>query len=260
MAERKASGGLKPVIKGLALLVILGGFVWLAKNLDLGTDRAWLLAHVRGRGVSGVLFFIAAAALASAIGVPRQITSFFGGYVFGWFGGGLWTTLATGLGCMLVFGLSRTLGRGFVLGRFGRRVGKLNDFLCTAPFRTSLAIRLFPVGHNLTTSALAGVTRIPVAPFILGSMLGYVPLNLVFAIFGAGVNSASGTGRILSLVLSGVLLVGSSWLGISVYRAYRRRGAVPVEEEESGEEEGGVSATGEDPGKDTPHRPPRAGA
>jgi uncharacterized membrane protein YdjX (TVP38/TMEM64 family) len=76
----------------------------------------------------------------------------------------------------------------------------------------------------------AGVTSIPAASFILGSALGYVPQNLVFAIFGAGVNAESDLGRILSIGVSVALLVGSTWLGLSVYRAYRRKGAVPVDD------------------------------
>jgi hypothetical protein len=70
--------------------------------------------------------------------------------------------------------------------------------------------------------------------------MGYLPQNLVFAIFGAGVNAESNLGRVLSLGVSVVLLVGSTWLGMSVYRAYKRKGAVPTldeaEENASGDE------------------------
>jgi uncharacterized membrane protein YdjX (TVP38/TMEM64 family) len=247
MAEGGRLGGLKPALKGLALLLLLGGLVWLARGLGLESSlaarREWLLANIEGQGVQGVLFFVAVTALASALGVPRQFPAFLGGYVFGGLWGGLLATLGTGLGCALDFSLARTLGRGFVLARFGRRVAKLDAFLCTDPWRTSLAIRLFPVGHNLSTSIAAGVTSIPAGAFILGSTVGYIPQNLVFAIFGAGVNAESDLGRALSLGLSVALLVGATWLGVSVYRAYKRKGAVPVEEngDESGGENGGGS-------------------
>jgi len=219
--------GFKPVLKGLALLVILGGLIMLARALGLEShlaDRQWMLEHVQGQGARGVLFFIGVAALASALGVPRQLPAFLSGLLFGAVGGCLATTLATTLGCALDFTIARTLGRDFVISRFGKRVTKLDAFLKTGPFRTSLAIRLAPVGHNLLTSAAAGVTSIAPLPFFLGSAVGYLPQNFVFALFGAGVNAESSLGRGLTIAASVLLLVGSAWLGLSVYRAYKRQG------------------------------------
>jgi uncharacterized membrane protein YdjX (TVP38/TMEM64 family) len=226
--------GLKPVLKGLVLLLVLGAVVYLVRRLGLETflaeRRDWLVANVEGQGAQGVAFFVGVTALASALGVPRQFPAFLGGYIFGGPLGCLLATSGTALGCALDFTLARTLGREFVLARFGRRVGKLDAFLRVDPFRTSLAIRLFPVGHNLLTSVAAGVTSIPAGAFILGSAVGYLPQNLVFALFGAGLNAESDLGRALSIGLSVVLLVGSGWLSMSVYRAYRRKGAVAVDE------------------------------
>lgn len=234
-------GGLRSILKGLAMLAVFGGLVLVARQMGLESrlagDREWLLAQIVDHGALGVFYFVVGTALASAMGLPRQLPAFLGGYAFGWLWGGVLATVATSLGCALDFSLARTLGREFVLGRFGHRVAKLNAFLCADPFRTSLAIRLFPVGHNLTTSVAAGVTGIPASAFLIGSAMGYLPQNLVFAIFGAGVNAESNLGRVLSLGVSVVLLVGSTWLGMSVYRAYKRKGAVPTLDE--AEENGG---------------------
>lgn len=228
-AAQSGSGpsGVKPVLKGLALLCVLGGLIALGRALGLEghlADRQWMLEHVQGRGVQGYAFFVGVAALATGLGMPRQITAFLGGYVFGGLLGALLATLGTALGCALDFTVARTLGREFVLARFRRRVEKLDAFLKTGPFRTSLAIRLLPVGHNLLTSVAAGVTSIPALPFILGSAVGYIPQNLMAALFGAGLSAESDLGRALSVGTSIVLLVGSAWLGMSVYRSYKRQG------------------------------------
>jgi uncharacterized membrane protein YdjX (TVP38/TMEM64 family) len=229
--------GLKPVLKGLAMLAIFGGLIFLARSLGLEehlTDRKWLLEQVQGHGATGVLFFLGITGLATGLGVPRQLTAFLGGYAFGWFWGALLATFGTALGCTLDFTVARYLGRDFVLARFGKRAAKLNAFLHTGPIRTSLAIRLLPVGHNLLTSVAAGVTSIPARHFILGSALGYIPQNLVFAIFGDGVGAESATGKAISVGVSVTLLAASAWLGMSVYRAYKRDG---VDLEETQEEE-----------------------
>lgn len=221
------------------MLAVFGALVVAARQLGLEErlkdQQAWLLEHIMNDGPLGVLFFVAGTALASALGLPRQLPAFLGGYAFGWLWGGVLATLGVTLGCVLDFSLARTMGREFVMNRFGRRVAKLDAFLRADPFRTSLAIRLFPVGHNLSTSVAAGVTSIPARAFFVGSALGYLPQNLVFAIFGAGVNAESTLGRALSIGVSVVLLVGSTWLGLSVYRAYKRKGDVPEMEEDDGD-------------------------
>lgn len=234
---RTPAGSPRPVLKGLAFLAILGGIIALARLTGLEehlADRAWLMDHVQGRGLAGYAFFVGLTALATGMGLPRQITAFLGGLAFGALWGTLLATLGTALGCAANFTLARTLGREFVLHRFGGRVAKLDAFLSTGPFRTSLAIRLLPVGHNLLTSVAAGVTSIPMLPFLAGSAVGYLPQNLVFALFGAGLGADSGTGRALSVGMSVVLLLGSAWLGMSVYRAYKRQGVdmSAVEDEE----------------------------
>jgi len=231
------------VLKGLAMLAVFAGLVVLARALGLEehlADRQWVLAHVEGQGAVGVLFFLGLTGLVTGMGVPRQLTAFLGGYAFGWFWGTVLATLGTALGCAMDFGLSRTLGRDFVLSRFGRRVERLDAFLRADPWRSALAIRLFPVGHNMLTSVAAGVTSIPAAAFILSSAVGYLPQSLVFALAGAGVSAETGLGKILSIGFSVVLLMASGWLGVSVYRAYKRKGAVPVEEDEAEEDEAAV--------------------
>jgi uncharacterized membrane protein YdjX (TVP38/TMEM64 family) len=233
------------VLKGLAMLAVFAGLVVLARALGLEehlADRQWVLAHVEGQGVWGVLFFLGLTGLVTGMGVPRQLTAFLGGYAFGWFWGTVLATLGTALGCAMDFGLSRTLGRDFVLSRFGRRVERLDAFLRSDPWRSALAIRLLPVGHNMLTSVAAGVTSIPAAAFILGSAAGYLPQSLVFALAGAGISAETGLGRALSIGFSVLLLMASGWLGVSVYRAYKRKGAVPVEEDELEDEDAASGA------------------
>lgn len=247
--------GTRPVLKGLAMLAVFGGMVLLARALGLEehlADRQWVMAHVQGRGAEGVFFFLGFTALVTGMGLPRQLTAFLGGYAFGWFWGTLLATLGTALGCAMDFTLARTLGRDFVLSRFGRRVERLDAFLRADPWRASLAIRLFPVGHNMLTSVAAGVTSIPAMAFILGSAAGYLPQNLVFALAGAGISAETGLSRALSIGLSVLLLAASGWLGVSVYRAYKRKGAVPVDDGEDDEDGGGENGGAPTAARDLP--------
>ena len=221
---------LRPVLKGLAMLALMGLAVaalrW-AGEQGMLSDRQWFDAHLRDQGLLGVLLYVAVTMLLTALGVPRQFLCFIGGYIYGfWTGVGL-ATLGSGLGCVLAVGFARFFARDFVAQRFGRRVAKVDAFLRRAPFRMALIIRFFPVGSNLGTNLLAGVSSIPVRPFVLGSTLGYLPQTVVFALFGSGVNVSSTA----QIVLSVALFLAATALGLGMYRRHRAEAAGAVEED-----------------------------
>ncbi|MGE4293184.1 MAG: TVP38/TMEM64 family protein, partial [Desulfovibrio sp.] len=211
-------------LKGVAMLAGLGALVWLARSAglaDMLQDADWFNEHVLGNGPLSVFIYLGVGALFTGAGLPRQLVCFLAGVAFGGVYGTLLGTLASGLGCLLCTGYARLLGRQSVTRLFGKRLEKADAFLRHSPFRTALTIRLIPVGSNLLTNLAAGVSSIPLVPFVLGSTLGYLPQSLVFALFGAGMNAESSTGLFLSVGTSVVLLVASAWLGISIYRKYK---------------------------------------
>ncbi len=228
MAEKASAGGLKPILKGLAFLFTLALAVsalrW-AGHEGLLTDPAWFAAHIRGQGATGVALYLLLTAGLTGLGVPRQFLCFVGGFVFGAWWGTVLGALGTGLGCAVSLWFARYFARDFVLHRFGRRVGRIDGFLKRAPFRMALIIRFFPVGHNLTTNVLAGVSSIAAWPFILGSLLGYVPQSAVFALMGGGLQINSR----LQLAVSVLLFVAATWLGVVMYRRHRAEARGVVE-------------------------------
>jgi uncharacterized membrane protein YdjX (TVP38/TMEM64 family) len=178
-----------------------------------------------------VLIFLAVGAVFTAVGLPRQMVGFLGGFAFGAVGGTLLSTLGSGLGCALAAGYARWGGRELVARKLGSRIRRVDGFLRHRPFRTALAIRFFPFGSNVLTNLAAGVSAIPLGPFILGSTLGYIPQNFIFALFGAGMNRESTMGVALSVGMSVVLFAVSGWMGIRVYRRYRQSGQLDESED-----------------------------
>lgn len=225
---------IKSLAKGLAMLLGLGLAVYLARTVGLGTmleDTKWFNDHVLGSGPLSVVIFLAVGAAFTAVGLPRQLVSFLGGFAFGAFSGTLLATLGSGLGCALAANYARMGGRELVERKLGHRTQRVNRFLRHEPFNTALAIRLFPLGSNLITNLAAGISSIPLMPFILGSTLGYIPQNFIFALFGAGMKRESTMGIALSVGMSVVLFAISGWLGIQVYRRYRKQAKALVEED-----------------------------
>ncbi|HVP09056.1 MAG TPA: VTT domain-containing protein [Burkholderiales bacterium] len=203
-------------------LVFLATLVAIGYLLDSGLvqemlSESWIDAQVRGKGASGELLFVAVGGAATALALPRQIVSFLGGYAFGLGFGTVLALAATELGCALTFYYARLIGRPLVAKRLGARVRRIEDFLAANPFAMTLLIRLLPVGSNFATSLAAGVSRVPARPFLLGSLVGYLPQTLVFTLAGSGVEMG-GSLRLASAV---VFFVASSAIGVWLYRKYR---------------------------------------
>jgi uncharacterized membrane protein YdjX (TVP38/TMEM64 family) len=214
------------ILKGLALILSLALLGYLFETSDLGNsvNEAWIDARVRGHGFNGALLFLLMGAVFTAIGLPRQIIAFLGGYAFNLVLGTLLGTLAALLGCMLSFAYARFFGKGLLRARLGERAGRFDRFIHDHPFSMTMLIRLLPVGSNLLTNLAAGISSIRAVHFFAGSLLGYLPQSLVFALVGSGVHIAP----MLKITLAIVLFLVSMALGVYLYR--RRQGAETLDE------------------------------
>lgn len=219
------------ILKGSFLFLTLAGALALIhySGLDQDFNTTWVDAHIAGRGAYGHMLFVGIGALLTGLAAPRQFVAFLGGYAFGALLGTLWATLAAVLSCICTFYYARLSGQRFMQRRFGRRVAKVNTFLARSPFAMSFVIRCLPVGNNLLTNLLAGVTTISGAPFFAGSALGYIPQHFIFALLGSGVHVEP----LWRTIASGGLFVVSTVLGYALYRRYRIDAELEVGVEES---------------------------
>ena len=214
------------ILKGLALILSLAllGYLFNASDLGSSVNEAWIDARVRGHGVNGALLFLLMGGLFTAIGLPRQIIAFLGGYAFSVTLGTLLGALAALVGCMLSFFYARFFGQNLLRARLGERARRFDRFIHDHPFSMTVLIRLLPVGSNLLTNLAAGISSIRPVHFIAGTLLGYLPQTLVFALVGSGVHIAP----MLKLTLAVALFLVSMALGLYLYR--RRRGGVALDE------------------------------
>jgi uncharacterized membrane protein YdjX (TVP38/TMEM64 family) len=186
-------------------------------------DRAWIDTHIQRNAVRGYLLFVAFAGALTGVGVPRQLVSFLGGYAFGAVAGTLAALAGTGLGLTLTYGASRLLGRGVFGFKPGADPGRprlrhLRGFLTSNAFTAAVMIRLLPAGNNFLTNVLAGTARVGFLPYLAGSLTGYVPQTLVFALLGSGIRVGQGQ----RLAASVLLFAAATWLGIVLLGRYRR--------------------------------------
>ncbi len=211
---------IKNILRGLGLIIILAALGLTAQSDGPGgvLDQEWVDTHIRGAGVKGNFIFLVSAGLFIALGLPRQIVSFLAGYAFGLVPGTGLALAATGLGCILSFTFARSLGQEFVVARSPDLLKKADVFLGKNTFSMALLIRLLPLGSNLVTNLVAGVSSAGIAGFFFGSILGYIPQTVIFALLGSGINLDPAI-RITSSVL---LFMLSAAVGVYLYRRYRR--------------------------------------
>ena len=209
----------KVLLRSSALFVSLVLVVGLMKATDVTAifDEAWIDANVRGQGASGWLVFIAGGMAFTAVGLPRQLVGFLGGYAFGLAAGTGLALVAVTLGCIAAFHYARFLGRDFVAHRFPSKVKRIDRFLSENPLTMTLPIRFLPLGSNLATNLAAGVSSVRAAPFFAGSFIGYLPQTLVFALVGSGVSIDPW----FRIGLGAVLFAASGIMGVYLYRRHR---------------------------------------
>ena len=209
MVQRAEAPAAGPARKGPLLFAGLAAAGIAARYADAG------LAHGYPATMHGVAAFVVAGALLTALGLPRQLVAFAGGYTFGaWFGVAL-ALAAQMMGCGLDFWWARTVARDWARRHLGNRLARLDRWLASRPFVATLTLRLLPVGNNLALNLMAGVSGLRAAPFLAASLVGYAPQTAVFALTGSGVH----VNRLVQLGLGGALFIVSAGLGWFLLRS-----------------------------------------
>ncbi|OUS23900.1 hypothetical protein A9Q98_14300 [Thalassotalea sp. 42_200_T64] len=180
-------------------------------------DQRWIEQSIHDKGQAGLLYFIAVIALATSLGLPRQVAAFAAGYAFGVWQGVFVATFSAALGCCLSFSFARFIARPMVLKHLNDKVEIFNHFLQHNTFQKTFIIRLMPAGNNFLLNLAAGVGNINAFRFISGSYVGYFPQMAIFALAGSGVHVMSywqiGASAILSII--------AMLLSLRLYRQYQ---------------------------------------
>jgi uncharacterized membrane protein YdjX (TVP38/TMEM64 family) len=193
--------------------LLLAGLFAAGVALRSGLGREALDAPAQ----AGPVVFVLVAALACALGMPRQVTAYAAGLGFGLWTGCALAMLAQILSCAVDFVWARAIARDWAARRIRGRLARLDAALSRNPFTATLTLRLLPVGNNLALSLLAGVSAVSAWPFLAASALGYVPQTVVFVLLGSGVR----VGHTAQLALAVALFAVASLIGLYLLRRTR---------------------------------------
>lgn len=223
-------------------LIAIGGLaVALFFLLDLGrfftlealqSNRQALLGFQAAHPVATVAAFMVVYIVQTALSLPgATILSLAAGALFGPLLGTVYAVIGATLGATLAFLVSRYLLRDAVLARFGGKLEGLNRELETRGLNYLLFLRLVPLFPFFLINLAAGLTRLPLATFVFGTLIGIVPGGFVYVNAGASLATIETLAGIASLrVLGSFALLGLFALIPALYGKWRdRRGSGRVE-------------------------------
>jgi len=218
------------------IIILLGGviavalFFWfdLQRYLTLAAlkaNRQSLLDYYACHRLATVAGFMAVYILQTALSLPgAAILSLAAGALFGSFLGTVYANIAATLGATLAFLVTRYLLREAVLSRFGPQLEGLNRELEVRGFSYLLFLRLVPVFPFFVINLAAGLTRLPLRTFFIGTALGIIPGGFVYVNAGASLATIESLAGVASpRVLGSLALLGLFALIPAVYSRVNNR-------------------------------------
>jgi uncharacterized membrane protein YdjX (TVP38/TMEM64 family) len=123
------------------------------------------------------------------------------GAIFGPILGTLYALAGSIIGAVISFLIARFLGRNFIETLVGRQIVICCE--CSESLLTKIIFisRLLPLISFDVVSYGAGLTRISLRNFALATLLGYLPLTLIYHTFGSVIRVGSGVALTFALLI-----------------------------------------------------------
>jgi uncharacterized membrane protein YdjX (TVP38/TMEM64 family)/rhodanese-related sulfurtransferase len=201
---------LRAILPRLAIgLAILALALWLTVNRDR-LDPALIEGTMRALGPWGPAAHVVLFALGTVLFVPGALFGLAGGVLFGPVWGSLLNLAGATLGATAAFLVARYMGADWLRQKAGARLERLIKGVEAEGWRFVAFTRLVPLfPFNLLNYAL-GLTRIPVAAYVLASLVCMVPGVLAYTWLGhAGREAAAGSTAAIRYALTGLAVLAA---------------------------------------------------
>jgi uncharacterized membrane protein YdjX (TVP38/TMEM64 family) len=196
----------------IALIVFIGAVI--AALYFTPLRQYFTREHIRGaialmRSLWYAPFlFIIAYALGCVFALPASLFVIAAGVIFGWKFGALYAMTGAMLGATASYFVGRFLGEG-LLGRLGKAGARLAEQASQSGFLSILIVRLIPGPPFAVWNYAAGIARVPVRDYVLGTFLGTLPAHVIFtycadAIFNGTMTEGAAMKRLF--IVAGLLL------------------------------------------------------
>lgn len=211
---------------GLALLF---HFTGLGKYLTLDmlkANREALALYYADHHLLMAGTFIGVYIIQTALSLPgAALMSLAAGAVFGAVAGTFYSVIGATIGSTAAFLVTRYLLHDLVQKRFAQRLESINRELERRGINYLLFLRLVPVFPFFLINLAAGLTRLPLRTFIVGTAIGIIPGGFVFCNAGASLATVTSLSGVASpRVLGSFAMLGLFALLPALYSRFRERG------------------------------------
>lgn len=160
-------------------------------SLDwLAAQRESLNQLIAGRYFVALIGFAIIYAAAVAVAFPAaSVLTITGGFLFGWFVGGIVVVFSATLGATVLFLAARTSFGAGLRGLAGPRVNRLAEAFENNAFSTMIVLRLAPVFPFFAMNIAPALFRVPVSTYMIATLIGIAPGTFAYAYLGSGIDS-----------------------------------------------------------------------
>lgn len=222
---------------GPAILIVVAviaafasGFTRHLSLHELRDQRELLQALVHAHPALSVIAYVGVYAVVIALCLPAaMLMTLTGGFLFGPLIGGAAASIGVTLGGTIVFLVCRTAAGDVLRRRAGPKVGEIEDEVRRDAFFYIVSLRLFPIMPYWLATLALGFIELPLSTYVIGSLVGIVPISFVYAGLGSDLSRAFARGEHVNFHLMAqpqVFLPLLALAGLSivpvVVRRYRR--------------------------------------
>ena len=200
-------------LKFIGLLIFIAVSIVVFQAADLGryVKPEEIRAAIRSAGPMAPLLYLLIYSIAPVFFVPGWIISIAGGLAFGALWGTVLTVVGATIGATLAFLVARHLGRDFVARLLKGKWAALDDQTATHGFQVIFFLRLIPLVPFNALDYIAGLSKVGVRDYILGTFLGIIPGTFAYVYLGSALTDiyswqfAGAVGLLILLALIPIL-------------------------------------------------------
>ena len=170
-----------PARVAIVALVVAGASLAAARG---GLDAEHLQVLLQQNRLAPLLF-LGLHVVFSLLFLPRAAMAIVAGLIFGFWMGLFWATAGCTLGGLVGFLLARYLRYGTPPAAERSRFRTLLSRVERGGWRAVMMVRLVPVIPHSLTNYLLGLSTVPLESFLVGSLVGQLPMTVAFVQFGA---------------------------------------------------------------------------
>ncbi|MCB8839583.1 TVP38/TMEM64 family protein [Aurantimonas sp. VKM B-3413] len=227
-----------------ALALAYGAGLQKYLSLDLFLDsREMLKAFVAEHRLSAPFAFVILYAVLVAVSFPAaSLVTVAGGFLFGWWLGGILTVIGATIGATALFVAARSAFADLLRRRTGGALERFAAGFRNDAFAYLLVLRLTPVLPFFVVNIAPAFFDIRIGTYVVTTFLGIIPGSMVYAFLGSGLDETlaqigEGEPALSDLVTPQMTiallgLAALAVLGLILKKTAlrgRRRGAVPAD-------------------------------